>query len=151
MKRLALALTAACLVGAAHAQTVVGDPWVRATVPHQKASGAYMTLTARDDARLVQVSSPAAGVVEIHEMTMEKEVMKMRAVAGIELPAGKPVALKPGGGYHVMLMDLKAQLKEGDTVPITLVIEHKDRKRESVEVRAAVKSLTAAPAGSYRP
>ena len=82
--------------------------------------------------------SSVAGVVEIHEMAMEGNVMKMRAVPGIELPAGKTVDLKPGG-YHVMLMDLKQQLKDGETVPITLVIEGKDKKRETVEVKAPVR------------
>ena len=83
-----------------------------------------------------------AGVVEVHEMTMEKDVMKMRAMKGLDLPAGKSVELKPGG-YHVMLMDLKQQMKEGDTVPMTLVVEGKDKKRSTIEVKAAVKALTA--------
>ena len=74
-------------------------------------------------------------------MVMEKDVMKMRAMKGLDLPAGKTVELKPGG-YHVMLMDLKEQMKEGTTVPVTLVVESKDRKRSTVEVKAAVKPLT---------
>ena len=86
-----------------------------------------------------------AGVVEMHEMTMEGNAMKMRAVPGIELPPGKAVELKPGG-YHVMLMDLKQQLKEGETVPLTLVVEGKDKKRETVEVKAPVRQLNAAGA-----
>ena len=69
--------------------------------------------------------------------------MKMRAVPGLELPAGKPVDLKPGG-YHVMLMDLKQPLKAGDTVPLTLVVEGKDKKRQTVEVKATVRELGAA-------
>lgn len=151
MKRLPLilALTGGLLAGAAHAQTIVADPWVRATVPQQKVTGAFFTITARENARLVEARSPAAGVVEIHEMAIEKGVMRMRAVPGLDLPAGKPVALKPGGGYHVMLTELKGQLEEGDTVPLTLVIEHRDKKRESVQVQAVVKSLTAAPAGVH--
>ena len=83
-----------------------------------------------------------AGVVEIHEMVMDGNVMKMRAVAGLDLPAGKAVDLKPGG-YHVMLMDLKQELKPGELVPVTLVIEGKDGKRETVEVAAAVRALGA--------
>jgi copper(I)-binding protein len=124
------------------AQVTVKDPWVRATVSQQKATGAFMQITSAQDARLVEASSPVAGVVEVHEMTMEKDVMKMRAMKGLDLPAGKSVELKPGG-YHVMLMDLKQQMKEGDTVPVTLVVEGKDKKRTTVEVKAAVKALTA--------
>ena len=71
------------------------------------ATGAFMWLTADKEARLVSVSSPAAGVVEIHEMAMDKDVMKMRQVPGLDLAAGRITELKPGG-YHVMLMDLKA-------------------------------------------
>jgi copper(I)-binding protein len=74
-------------------------------------------------------------------MAMDGSVMKMRAVSAIELPAGKPVDLKPGG-YHVMLMDLKKDLKPGDTVPVTLVVEGADKKRETIEVKATVKPLS---------
>lgn len=126
----------------AHAQVSIKDPWVRATVSQQKATGAFMQITSTQDARLVEARSPVAGVVEVHEMTMEKDVMKMRAVPALDLPAGKAVELKPGG-YHVMLMDLKQQMKAGDTVPLTLVVEGKDKKRSSVEVKATVKPLAA--------
>ncbi|NJD35620.1 MAG: copper chaperone PCu(A)C [Betaproteobacteria bacterium] len=125
------------------AQVTVKDPWVRATVSAQKATGAFMQITSVQDARLVEASSPVAGVVEVHEMTMEKDIMKMRAVTALDLPAGKTVELKPGG-YHVMLMDLKQQMKEGDTVPLTLVVEGKDKKRSTVEVKAPVKPLATA-------
>ena len=125
----------------AQAQTVqISEPWVRATVPQQKATGAFMRLTAASDMRLVEVSSPQAGIVEIHEMAMVKDVMKMRAVDGLSLPAGKMVELKPGG-YHVMLMDLKAQVKEGDTVPINLVVQSPDGKRHNMEIKAVAKAL----------
>jgi periplasmic copper chaperone A len=123
------------------AQVRVIDPWVRATVPQQKATGAFMSITAANGARLVEARSPIAGVVEIHEMTMENNVMKMRAVPGLDLPAGKPVELKPGG-YHVMLMALKQQVKEGESVPLTLVLEDKDKKRMNIEVKAPVRALT---------
>ena len=139
-------ITAAALLLVAFsvmAQVTVKDPWVRATVSQQKATGAFMQITSAQDARLVEASSPVAGVVEVHEMTMEKDVMKMRAMKGLDLPAGKSVELKPGG-YHVMLMDLKQQMKEGDTVPLTLVVEGKDKKRSSVEVKATVKALATA-------
>lgn len=139
-------ITLAALIFAAFpalAQVTVKDPWVRATVSQQKATGAFMQITSAQDARLVEARSPVAGVVEVHEMTMEKDVMKMRAVKGLDLPAGKSVELKPGG-FHVMLMDLKQQMKEGDTVVLTLVVEGKDKKRSTIEVKAPVKPLAAA-------
>jgi len=126
----------------AFAQTTVKDPWVRGTVEQQKASGAFMQITSANGGKLVAASSPVAGVVEIHEMAMERNVMKMRAVPGLDLPAGKTVELKPGG-YHVMLMHLKQTLKAGDTVPLSLVVESKDGKRETVEVKAPVRALGA--------
>ena len=92
----ALAVLAAFSLSA-HAQVTVKDPWVRATVSQQKATGAFMQITSTQDARLVEAKSPAAGVVEVHEMTMEKDVLKMRAIAALDLPAGKAVDLKPGG------------------------------------------------------
>ena len=125
---------------AAHAQTTVKEPWVRGTVAGQKATGMFGQVTSTAGGKLVSASSPVAGVVEIHEMVMDGNVMKMRAIAGLELPAGKAVELKPGG-YHVMLMDLKQELKVGDAVPVTLVIEGAGGKRESVELKAPVKAL----------
>jgi copper(I)-binding protein len=134
------------LSATASAQVQVKDPWVRATVPAQKSSGAFMQLSAKEDARLISVRSPVAGIVELHQMSLVDNVMRMSAVKGIEIPAGRGAELKPGG-YHVMLLDLKQQLKEGDTVPMTLVVEGKDRKRQTIEVKATVRSLQAtAPA-----
>lgn len=135
-------LVASLLAASAQAQVTVKDAWVRATVPQQKATGAFMQLQAGKDSKLVSASSPVTPVVEVHEMVMQDNVMKMRQVLGIDLPAGKTVELKPGG-YHVMLMDLKQPVKEGDVVPITLVVESKDGKRESVEVKASVRALAA--------
>jgi copper(I)-binding protein len=126
---------------AAFAQVAIADPWVRATVPQQQASGAFMRLTAAKPARLVEARSPVAGVVEIHEMRMEGDVMRMRAVPGLDLPAGRSVELRPGG-YHVMLMALKQTLVAGETVPLTLVFEGEDRRRETVEITAPVRALT---------
>ncbi len=127
------------------AQVTVADPWVRGTVAQQRATGAFMKLTAPAGARLVEARSPMAGVVEIHEMTMDNNVMRMRQVPMLELPAGKAVELKPGG-YHVMLMDLKQPMKTGESVPITLVFEDKDKKRLTVDIQAPVRALNA-PAG----
>lgn len=99
-----------------------------------------MQLNSAKDAKLIEARSPAAGVVEIHEMTMENNVMRMRAVPSLALLAGRTVELKPGG-YHVMLMDLKQQMKEGEVVPVTLVVES-GGKRESIEVKAKVHAAT---------
>jgi copper(I)-binding protein len=127
----------------AAAQTTVKDAWVRGTVPQQMATGLFAQITSAQGGRLVSAASPVAGVVEIHEMSMDGNVMKMRALPnGLALPAGKAVELKPGG-YHVMLMDLKQPLKAGDTVPLTLVIEATDGKRETLQLQAPVR----APAG----
>ncbi|CAN7452566.1 copper chaperone PCu(A)C [Pseudoduganella sp. LjRoot289] len=139
------ALFALALAAGAQAQVTVKDPWVRATVPAAKASGAFMQLQSAQDARLVEVRSSVAGVVEIHQMAMENNMMKMQQVDGIDLPAGKPVELA-SGGYHIMLMMLKRQLKEGETVPLTLVVQKKDKKLETVELNVAVRPLTYSPA-----
>ena len=135
----------------AWAQTTVKveDAWVRGTVATQKATGAFMRLTPSANARLVEAKSPVAGVVEIHEMAMENDVMKMRQIPGLDLAAGRTLDLKPGG-YHVMLMDLKQQIKGGDTVPVTLTFEEiGSKKRFTQEVKAPVTALgagNAAPA-----
>jgi hypothetical protein len=147
MKRSLMLVGLIALGAVAHAQVEVKDPWVRATVPAQKATGAFMELTAKDGAVLVGAASPIAGIVEIHEMAMEGGVMKMRAMPRLELPAGRTVQLK-SGGYHVMLMELKRQVKKGDTVPITLKFEGKDGKPASVEVSAPVRELTSTEGAS---
>ena len=130
--------------GAAFAQNVtVGDGWVRATVQGQKATGAFMKLTAKDSAKLVSASSAAAGVVEIHEMKMDKDVMKMAALPnGLDLPAGKTVELKPGS-YHVMLMDLKAPLAADSTVPVTLTFQDAKGNKTTQELKLPVKAMAA--------
>ncbi len=142
-------IVAALLSAAAvsHAQTTVTEPWVRSTVAGQKATGAFLQIASAGGGKLVSVSSPVAGLVEIHEMSMDGNVMKMRALPnGLELPAGKPVALKPGG-FHVMLLELKQPLKAGDIVPLSLVVEGSDKKRETVDVKATVRGPQTAPAG----
>lgn len=138
----ALSLAFAC--GAALAQSVeVKDAWARASVQGQKASGAFMKITAKDGAQLVGVASPVAGVAEVHEMKMEGDVMKMRAAPILDLPAGKTVELKPGG-YHVMLMDLKTPLLKDTQVPLTLVFKDAKGVESRLEVQVPVR--TAAPA-----
>lgn len=130
-------LVSAAFIFPAQAQVTVKDPWVRATVAAQKATGAFMQITSAQDARLVEASSPVAGVVEVHEMTMEKDVMKMRAIKGLDLPAGKTVELKPGG-YHVMLMELKQALPKGSTVPLTLILRDAKGQESKVELKLPV-------------
>jgi copper(I)-binding protein len=118
------ALLATTLSAPASGQSIdVKDPWVRVAVPGQKATGAFMKITAQTGSRLVAASSPVAGVTEVHEMKIDGGIMRMRALEnGLELPAGKTVELKPGG-FHVMLMDLKAPLAKDSTVPLTLVFK----------------------------
>jgi copper(I)-binding protein len=140
LSQLALAaLMAAFASTSAVAQSiVVKDPWVRAAVPGQTGTGAFMKITAKDGSRLVSASSPVAGVTEVHEMKMEGNVMKMRALeAGLELPAGKTVELKPGG-YHVMLMDLKGPLAKDSTVPLTLVFKDAKGAESRIELKVPV-------------
>ena len=120
---------------------VVVEPWARATVQGQKATGAFMKIPSKEGAKLVGASSPAAGVTEIHEMKMDKDVMKMAAVPSLEIPAGKSVELKPGG-YHVMLMDLKAPLADKSSVPVTLTFENAKGVKSQVELQVPVKSMT---------
>ena len=130
----------------ASAQVVqVQGAWARASVPGQKATGAFMTLTAPAGATLVGVSTPAAGLAEVHEMKMEGDVMKMRALPSLALPAGQAVELKPGG-YHVMLLDLKAPLAKDSTVPLTLVFQ--DAKGVESKLNLTVPVGTSAPGGA---
>lgn len=138
-----LAMAGLVSAGASAADLEVKDAWVRGTVPAQKATGAFMQLSSKGGITLVGVASPAANVVELHEMVMDNNVMKMRAVPRLDVQPGKPVELKPGS-YHVMLIDLKKPLSKGEVVPITLKIEGKDKKVENVEVKAEVRDLTAA-------
>ena len=127
------------LVGAAaHAQVTIDKPWVRTTVAQQTTTGAFMTLTSAQDGKLVSASSPVAASVEVHEMKMDGNVMKMRPVDALPLPAGKPVELK-AGAYHMMLMGLKAPVKAGDVVPIKLVVEDAKGKRQTVDIKATAR------------
>jgi copper(I)-binding protein len=126
----------------AQAQTRVEDAWVRATVPGQPATGAFMHITSTTDSKLVGVSSPVARNVQIHQSSMKGDVMNMQQVDSVELPAGKTVAFD-SNGYHVMFMGLAAQVKEGDQVPLTLTVENDKGARESIEVQAPARALTA--------
>lgn len=141
MKFNALTLIAALACGSVYAQTAeVKDAWVRAPVAGQKATGAFMTISAKDGAQLVGVSSPVAGVTEVHEMKMEGDIMKMRPVPALDIPAGQAVELKPGG-YHVMLMDLKAPLAKGGSIPLTLVFKDARGAQSKVELKVPVATV----------
>lgn len=147
-----LRLTLAALLlsySTAFAQTVeVKDAWVRASVQGQKATGAFMKITAKEGVRLVAASSPVAGVTEVHEMKMEGDVMRMRGLKdGLDLPAGKTIELKPGG-FHVMLMDLKTALPKDTTVPLTLVFKDAKGQESRVELKVAVS--TSAPGAAVQ-
>jgi hypothetical protein len=149
MKSVWLVALALGLAGSAQAQVSVSDAWVRGTVQGQKTTGAFMRLRSADGAALVGAESPVAAVVEIHAMRMEGNVMRMRPVPKLELPAGQAVELKPGG-YHIMLMNLKAPLKQGESVPVKLKFQGKDGKPQEVEVRAEVRDLAASGAGPMK-
>lgn len=143
MRSLAFVATLLLALPAA-AQVVAKDAWIRGTVPAQTATGAFMALQSAAPRTLVGAESPIAGIVEIHESKIENNVMKMREVTRLPLPAGKAVALRPGG-YHIMLIDLARPLTVGESIPIRLRIEAPDKSIEIVEVSARVRPL-AAPA-----
>jgi periplasmic copper chaperone A len=150
MKHTVVAIALFTVAALAQAQTTVADPWVRGTVAQQKATGLFAQITSAKGGRLVGARSPVAGVVEIHEMSMDGNVMRMRALPnGLELPAGKAVTLKPGG-YHVMLMDLKQPLRTGEMVPVTLVVEGADKQRETIELKAPVRALAASAGDAHK-
>lgn len=134
-----------CTTLAAQAQVQISDAWARATVAQQKATGVFMRLTAPKDTRLVAVSTPTAGIAEVHEMKMEGDVMKMRPLPGLELPAGKTVLLQPGG-LHIMLMDLKQPVAAGSSIELTLTFEGADGVRQSQPLAVPARALGAAPA-----
>jgi copper(I)-binding protein len=116
----------------------VRDGWVRQSVPGQSGTGAFMKLTAPTGTKLVGISTPAAGIAEVHEMKMEGDTMKMRELTGgLDLPAGQTVELKPGG-YHVMMMDLKGALAKGATVPMTLKFEDAKGVKTALDVTLPV-------------
>ena len=135
-----IAAAASLVAQAAWAANIsVTDAWARATMPGQPVSGAYMQIQADADARLLGVSSAAVPRVEVHEMTMDGGVMRMREVKSIELPKGKTVSLEPGG-YHIMLMNLKKPIAAGDVIPLTLVVES-GGKQQTVEVKAEARAM----------
>ncbi|MDR1349660.1 MAG: copper chaperone PCu(A)C [Zoogloeaceae bacterium] len=126
-------------------QAQVMEAWVRATVAGQQSTGAFLTLQSAVPLKLVEVRSPLAAAAEIHEMRVDDDgVMRMRAVSWLNVPAGKATQLKPGG-YHIMLLELKAQAKAGERTTLTLVLEDAARQRQEIEVIAEIRALNAPP------
>lgn len=125
----------------------IGHPYARATVPGQPAGGAYLSIdnqgTTAD--KLVALSSPVAKSTELHTMSMEGNLMKMREVAGgLEIKPGQKIVMQPGDGYHIMLMGLAKPLKSGDKLPLTLRFE----KAGKIEVTVNVEDMNAGATGS---
>ena len=138
-----LTLSIATAPAVAQAQAIeVTNAWARATVPAQKTAGAYLDIRSRDAARLVGVLSPQADVSEIHHTVHEGGVVKMQPVKAIDLPPGQTVRLAPGG-YHIMLVGLRSQLKRGDSLPLTLRVAGADGKLREIEVKVEVREPTA--------
>jgi periplasmic copper chaperone A len=135
-----LALIAASAPALAHdyqaGEVRIDHPYARATVPGQPSGAAYLTLENRGKTadRLIGTDSPVAKKTEIHTMSMEGNVMKMRQVDGIELAPAATIAMKPGDGYHIMLLGLKQPLKVGDKLPLTLTFEKAGKVELSVFV-----------------
>lgn len=149
---LARAAAVAALLGAAaaaHAQVKIEAPWARPTVQGQQAGGGYLRLQSPTADRFVGASSPVAGRVELHEMAMDGDVMRMRQVDGIALAAGQAVELKPGG-LHLMLMELKTPLKSGDRIPLTLKFEKAGEVKVEMPVTATAPAGAAAGHGEHK-
>jgi len=117
----------------------VTDAWVRLPPPGAKIVAAYLTIESKQALSLSHVTSPAAEAVEIHTMSMHNGMMKMRQIPALELEAGKPVKLEPGG-LHLMLINPKQALKEGDTVQLVLNFKQGTRVVGAVDVQATVKA-----------
>lgn len=123
-------------------EVTVSDAWSRATAPGQEVGMVGLVITSQMDARIVAVSSPASASSEIHTMTMDNGVMKMRQLENLPLMAKKPATLGPGGD-HLMLIGLKKALKAGDTVALTITVQFADKSTEQINVQAQVRALTA--------
>ena len=147
LKQALLGLSLLGMAAQVSAQTVVDDAWVRATVPGQASTGAFMKLTASTDSKLLEVQSPVAKIVQIHQSSMKDDVMSMQEVTSVTLPAGQPVVMDPSS-YHVMLVNLVGQVKEGDKVPLTVVVEDAKGVKQSITVQATARALNAPDHGS---
>jgi hypothetical protein len=116
----------------------IEHPFARATVPHQPSGAAYMSMEnkGKDADKLVSASSPVAKTIEVHTMAMEGNVMRMREVPALELKPSSKIVMRPGEGYHFMLIGLKKPLNAGDKFPLTLNFEKAGRIEVSVTVQA---------------
>lgn len=130
-----------CAPQAFAGEVTVSGAWVRATAPGQDSAAVSLIITSKNEARIIAVSSPAAGRVEIHTMKHEDGMMTMREVEVLALPAKQEVAL--GSGSHLMLVGLKRPLQAGDNVPLNLTVKFADKHKEIIKVNAEVRSLTA--------
>jgi hypothetical protein len=122
----------------------IGHPWARATAPTAPSGGGYLSITNTGTTpdRLISAKSPAANLVQVHEMKMDGNVMRMRELEhGLEIKPGETVTLAPGG-MHLMMTGLKAPLKQGEKVPVSLVFE----KAGSIDVELDVEAMGAMPA-----
>lgn len=124
-------------LGQAQQPPKVENAWVRSSVSGQQGTGAFMKITAAQATQLVGVQTPVAGVAQVHEMKLEGDVMRMRAVPKLDLPAGRTVELKPGG-YHLMLQELKQPLVQGSTVPLTLLFRDAEGVQSKLELKVPV-------------
>lgn len=140
MKKLSILLGIVFSQVAMAADIKVENAWMRATAPGQAVAGAFMEITCPVNAKLVGATSPAAGKLELHTMSMDNGVMEMRQVPAIDLPKGKTIKLAPGG-LHVMLFDLKQPMKQGTTIPVTLDIVNADKQHENIKVDVTVRDL----------
>ena len=131
---------------ATSAEIIVKDAWVRTTVAEQKVTGAFMQITSDKAVKLVAVNSVAAEASEIHEMSMQGDVMKMRQVNEVVIDAGKSIELKPGS-YHIMLMNLKKPVQAGSTVNLNLEFLDADGKKQIVNVKAEARAAVKQDAG----
>jgi len=129
-----LAVASAAL--AQPAELEINNAWARATPGKSENGAAYLTIQSPTADRLVSASSPVAKKAELHTMSMQGMVMKMRPIAGLDIPAGQPVALKPGG-EHIMLMGLNQPLREGQSFPLTLGFEKASPRTVTVTVEKA--------------
>lgn len=152
MKKLSLLLcgllcSAGVLAGAAD-QIVVQDPYIRLAPPNAPATGAFMVIknTGDKDVKVVKADNPGSKLTELHTHLNDGGVMKMRPVSAIDIKAKGEAVLKPGG-MHIMMIDLKAPLKEGDVLPITLTLDDGSSKQVDAKV---VRTMPAMPMAEHK-
>lgn len=134
----------------AHAQApsatvVVTDAWVRPAAKGQRVTGGYLQIKAQESLTLLGAASPVAGRSELHEMKMDGDVMRMRALPGLAIAAGQTVSLQPGGN-HLMLLDLKRPIAVGAKVPLTL--KFRDARGQTFDRAVMAEARSSAPSGA---